>query len=180
MLIEGVKLSNGAVLPLAVDDDGKLLISGVTITGDVTIGSEVEVKNDSGSPVPVSGPLTDTELRATAVPVSGPLTDTELRATAVPVSGTVSSKAGSLTALGYQQITSLSSAALLTVPVGATAALIQSETKGVRWRDDGETPTASVGMSLGAGETILFTGDLAAFQVIEVEASAKLNVSYYS
>lgn len=44
---------------------------------------------------PVSGPLTDTQLRATAVPVSGtvtasgPLTDTQLRATAVPVSGTV-------------------------------------------------------------------------------------------
>lgn len=39
------------------------------------------------SAVPVSGPLTDTQLRATAVPVSGPLTDTQLRATAVPVSG---------------------------------------------------------------------------------------------
>jgi hypothetical protein len=37
--------------------------------------------------VPVSGPLTDTQLRATAVPVSGPLTDGQLRATAVPVSG---------------------------------------------------------------------------------------------
>lgn len=38
------------------------------------------------NPLPVSGPLTDTQLRATAVPVSGPLTDTQLRATAVPVS----------------------------------------------------------------------------------------------
>jgi hypothetical protein len=37
--------------------------------------------------VAVSGPLTDTQLRASAVPVSGPLTDTQLRA-AVPVSGT--------------------------------------------------------------------------------------------
>ena len=36
--------------------------------------------------VPVSGPLTDAELRATAVPVSGPLTDTQLRASAVPIS----------------------------------------------------------------------------------------------
>jgi hypothetical protein len=35
--------------------------------------------------VTVFGPLTDTELRATAVPVSGPLTDTELRATEVGV-----------------------------------------------------------------------------------------------
>lgn len=54
--------------------------------------------------VAVSGPLTDTQIRATALPVSGtvtanagtgtmavsgPLTDTQLRLTAVPVSGTV-------------------------------------------------------------------------------------------
>jgi hypothetical protein len=39
------------------------------------------------SAVPVSGPLTDTQLRASAVPVSGPLTDAQLRASAIPVSG---------------------------------------------------------------------------------------------
>ncbi len=43
------------------------------------------------NPLPVTGPLTDTQLRATAVPVSGTvatggLTDTQLRASAVPVS----------------------------------------------------------------------------------------------
>lgn len=38
---------------------------------------------------PVSGPLTDAQLRASAVPISGALTDTQLRATPVPVSGTV-------------------------------------------------------------------------------------------
>ncbi len=52
----------------------------------------------SGS-VAVTGPLTDTQLRATALPISGtvtantgltqPLTDTQLRATALPVSGNV-------------------------------------------------------------------------------------------
>lgn len=59
-------------------------------------------------PVPVSGtvtatgPLTDTQLRAVAVPVSGPLTDTQLRAVAVPVSGTVavSSVSGSVAVTG--------------------------------------------------------------------------------
>jgi hypothetical protein len=50
-------------------------------------GSSPVVISSDQSAVPVSGPLTDTQLRATAVPVSGPLTDTELRATAVPVSG---------------------------------------------------------------------------------------------
>lgn len=42
------------------------------------------------APVAVTGPLTDTQLRATPVPVSGPVTDAQLRATPVPVSGTVS------------------------------------------------------------------------------------------
>lgn len=35
----------------------------------------------------VFGPLTDTELRATAVPVSGPVTDTQLRAAPIAVTG---------------------------------------------------------------------------------------------
>lgn len=39
--------------------------------------------------IAVTGPLTDTQLRAAAVPVSGPLTDTQLRATAVPVAPTI-------------------------------------------------------------------------------------------
>jgi hypothetical protein len=38
--------------------------------------------------LPVSGPLTDVQLRATAVPVSGPLTDAQIRATALSVTGT--------------------------------------------------------------------------------------------
>src|SRR6185369_17088770 len=53
----------------------------VAVTGPLT---DAQLR---ATPVPVSGPLTDTQLRATAVPVSGPLTDTQLRATAVPVSG---------------------------------------------------------------------------------------------
>lgn len=36
---------------------------------------------------PVSGPLTDTQLRATAISVLGPLTDAQLRATALSVTG---------------------------------------------------------------------------------------------
>ena len=52
---------------------------------------------DTTNPMPVSGPLTDTQLRLSAVPVSGPLTDTQLRATAVPVSGTVTATTGGLT-----------------------------------------------------------------------------------
>lgn len=81
--------------------------------------------------------------------------------------------------LGYQQITSLSSATALTVPAGAKRALIRPEAQAVRWRDDGTAPTASVGMGIAVDETLPYTGDLKALRFIEVTASAKLNVSYY-
>lgn len=58
-----------------------------TLLGRVpaSVGGRVPV-DGSGVTQPVSGPLTDAQLRATSVPVSGPLTDAQLRATVVPVS----------------------------------------------------------------------------------------------
>ncbi len=92
------------------------------------------------------------------------------------------------TRLGYQQITSLSSATGLTVPAkdvnGLAAkpsmALITPETQAVRWRDDGVAPTASVGMPLAVGVTLQYDGDLANIQFIEQTSGAKLNISYYA
>jgi hypothetical protein len=63
----------------------------VPVTGTLAVSSSPGLTNTElrATPVPVSGtvtasgPLTDTQLRATAVPVSGPLTNTELRAASV-------------------------------------------------------------------------------------------------
>lgn len=82
--------------------------------------------------------------------------------------------------LGYQQITSLSSATALTVPTGATRALIVAETQAVRWRDDGTDPTASVGMPVATSTYLSYDGDLSRIKFIEQTASAKLNVTYYA
>lgn len=82
--------------------------------------------------------------------------------------------------LGYEQVTTLSAAAGLTPPSGADRALIQAVTQDVRWRDDGTSPTASVGMLLAAGSTLDYDGDLSTFEAIETAASAELNVSYYT
>ncbi len=86
---------SGNLVPLQVDADGHLIISGDITIGDVTV-SDVEISNDSGNPVPVSGPLTDTQLRATPVPVSGTVaisnSSVEISndvGNAVPISGTV-------------------------------------------------------------------------------------------
>ena len=82
--------------------------------------------------------------------------------------------------LGYQQITSLSASTALTVPTGATLALIVAETQAVRWRDDGTAPTASVGMPLATGVSLSYDGNLTAIRFIQQTASAIINVSYYA
>lgn len=90
--------------------------------------------------------------------------------------------------IGYQQITDLSSAVGLTVPTTdkngskqqPTFALIVAETQAVRWRDDGTSPTASVGMPLAVGVPLQYDGDLTNIKFIQQTASAKLNISYYA
>lgn len=81
--------------------------------------------------------------------------------------------------LGYQQITSLSSATALTVPAGAAYAIVQAETQAVRWRADGTSPTASVGMTIPAGGELQLEAALSTIKFIEVTTSAKLNVHYF-
>lgn len=90
--------------------------------------------------------------------------------------------------LGYQQITSLSSATGLTVPtvdpvtgsnVKANFALITPEGQAVRWRDDGTAPSAAVGMPLAVGVTLQYDGDLSRIKFFEQVGGAKLNISYY-
>jgi len=81
--------------------------------------------------------------------------------------------------LGYQQITSLSAATGLTVPSGATMALIIPENQSVRWRDDGTAPTTGVGMLLPVNSTLNYDGNLQNLRFIEILASATLNISYY-
>jgi hypothetical protein len=82
--------------------------------------------------------------------------------------------------LGYQQITSLSAATALTVPDGAVFAMIRADTQAVRWRDDGTSPTASVGVPLDADDTLNYEGDLDAIKFIEQTAGAVLDVTYYA
>lgn len=89
---------DGGSVPVTLDG-GSVTISSVTVPTNVTVGNTNAAPvpvgdaggslsvDDGGGSITVDGPLTDTQLRATALPVSGPLTDTQLRASAVPVSG---------------------------------------------------------------------------------------------
>ncbi len=90
--------------------------------------------------------------------------------------------AGGAVPLGYQQISAatLATAQLLAVPAGATVAMVQVDTAGVRWRDDDTAPTATIGMQMLAGTSLTFGGDsLMDVQFILVSGSPVLNISYY-
>lgn len=80
---------------------------------------------------------------------------------------------------GFQQITTVSSSTALTVPDDTEFAFIQCTGQPVRWRDDGTAPTATIGMTLAVGDTLLYTGNLHQLRFIETAASAVLNISYY-
>lgn len=81
------------------------------------------------------------------------------------------------------------SAVTLTVPTGATRALIQNTgAANLRYRSDGGVPTASVGNRLVAGSSLNwtdpdvdFSADIARFQAIrETATSTTLDIAYYT
>jgi len=82
--------------------------------------------------------------------------------------------------LGYQQITATGTSVGLTVPTGATFAMIVGEAQSVRWRDDGVDPTTTVGMPLSVGVDFSYDGDLNRIRLIAATTGAIINVSYYA
>lgn len=82
---------------------------------------------------------------------------------------------------GYQQIaaSTLANATTLTVPDGARYALIVPEQAGVRYRDDGTSPTSTVGMPMAAGDSLWYTGRLQSISFIRTDTTTVLNILYY-
>jgi hypothetical protein len=65
------------------------------------------------------------------------------------------------------------------IPPGATAAYLEAETAGVRYRDDGGAPTASVGMIIASGGGIFYAGTLTSLRFILQSGSPLLNIAFY-
>lgn len=84
---------------------------------------------------------------------------------------------------GHVQLTSLATAVAFSaaqIPARSKRVLLQAETQNIRFRDDGTSPTASVGMILLAGATPFeYVGDISTIQFIQVTTSAKLNAAFY-
>lgn len=80
-----------------------------------------------------------------------------------------------------QNGTTVASSTALTVPAGATYAVVCVETQGVRWTWDGTTtPTSSVGNPIAAGQCSAFSGAtvLANLRFIQQASSATIDVEY--
>lgn len=98
--------------------------------------------------------------------------------------------------LGFQQILTAALAAaknltLPTIPAGTDGiglVVIQVDGGVVRWRDDGQAPTASAGMILGSAAAVVgdfggeldYTGEIAKLQFISAAGTPILNISYYA
>ena len=86
-----------------------------------------------------------------------------------------------LQAGGYQRVTSTTAAfPLPSPPAGARRAIIQAEGQALRWRDDGQPPTATIGMTIPAGGELRYDGaDMGALRLIAAASGAIANISYY-
>lgn len=87
--------------------------------------------------------------------------------------------------LGYCQLAAISTATAVStctggIPAGTAWAAIIPETNGIRWRDDGTNPTASVGMPVSALATMYYNSKFSALVIIPQTGSATINISFYS
>ena len=80
---------------------------------------------------------------------------------------------------GFQKLTVGVAAVGLTVPAGSSKAVVAVESNAVRYRIDGTNPTATDGMPLAAGTTVVIVGALASLKLIRQSADATLQVTYF-
>lgn len=86
---------------------------------------------------------------------------------------------GARPCLGYHQLTSMTTAVGCPRASVGQAVVFKPETQSIRYRSDGGTPTASVGMLVVAGECVHYVGDLTQLRFIQVAGGAILNVEVF-
>ena len=123
-----------------------------TITGPVTVSNEVEVTNSSGSPIPVSGSVSVSNLPATQ-PISGSVSVSNFPATQ-PISGSVTASPAQGTTVTNSNFTSITpSTSLVSAVAGRRVLSVFNEGTGVLYISGGGTCTsASYQIRLGVNE----------------------------
>lgn len=159
---------------------GQNLYALVTNNGPSTayaaVGNSSVVATPAGMPLPPGVPVPVPQGFATniaAITLAGTASITVTSGSGVPtviyaiLSAPVGAKGVPLVPLAPTQTIVVSGTAQgLTVPAGATMAVLSVVTGNVRYRDDGTTPTATVGLTLMPGPPFIYTGALGAIQFI--------------
>ena len=81
---------------------------------------------------------------------------------------------------GHEQITGLTAAKSAAPPKGSRGALIVASGQPVRMRDDGNVPTATVGLLLAIGEVLDYQGNLNQLSFFQTAATGVIDILYYS
>lgn len=83
---------------------------------------------------------------------------------------------------GYQQV-AVDSATALTIPAACAGVpslvVITVEAQAARYRDDGTSPTTTVGMPIAVGQVLNYEGTISALKFISQTAGAKVNALFY-
>jgi hypothetical protein len=101
-----------------------------------------------------------------------------------PSQSQVSSPVLPLQPLGYCQLSSLNSATNFSacpggIPAGSNVAWISVSSEGIRYRDDGTSPTPVMGFPIAPGGTLFYVGTPRLIQLIKQKASATVDVLFY-
>ncbi len=82
--------------------------------------------------------------------------------------------------LGYIQVALTAGVPYaISPPEGARMVLLKPEGADMRYRDDGVAPTASIGMPVADGESLLYDVKLTQLQITGQAAGCICNLSYY-
>jgi hypothetical protein len=91
--------------------------------------------------------------------------------------------------LGFLQVTGINATAKFadnttnlsgTIPPGTNWILIQAEGQGIRWRDGGTDPTATVGQLIAAGDSIGYQVAITKIKFLAATAGGTVNISFYA
>lgn len=108
---------------------------------------------------PVTGPVTDSQLRAAAVPVSGPLTDTQLRAATLPVSlASLPTLAAGTNNIGRTTPAMQVARVLVAINFNSAAAAAADTLLSVIVNRAGVAAAAATTVAVTAGKTLRITG----------------------
>lgn len=148
----------------------------------VTVGASVEVSNDAGNPLPVSGAAS-----VGSAPLHPPLSVSGVdggglkRHLLTDTAGVQAVYPSARNCVGRQTLSvTTSSVSTLTVPSGAVAAMIQADGAAVSITLDGSTaPTSSIGSRIDDGVFFYVDTSLANVKLIARSTTTNVQVSYY-